>query len=232
MAKVVGVVCAVVLHLAFVLFGGAFLPEAQAAHGHVQDVDLLDPNVAKDAPKPEPEPPPEDQPPEEVPPDAENVIKGLDQPAGDPAPALSDASLGALADALAGNGAAGGDFASGVDFTSGGRIGGTGKGGPLGDVMDKTFSMAEIDQKPRATVQTSPIYPPEMRHRKVEGVVTILFVCDANGKVVNPIVEKSSHPAFEKPAIDAVKQWRFEPAIRAGKRVACKMRIPIRFPAQ
>jgi len=232
MAKVVGVVCAVVLHLAFVLFGGAFLPEAHASGGNLQEVDLLDPNVAKEQPKPEPEPPPEEQPPSEAPPDAADVIQSLEQPTGDPTPALSDASLGALADALAGNGAGGGDFASGVDFASGGRIGGTGKGGALGDVMEKTFSVAEIDQKPRATVQANPVYPPEMRHRKVEGVVTILFVCDANGKVVNPIVEKSSHPAFEKPALDAVKQWRFEPGIKAGKRVACKMRVPIRFPAQ
>ena len=231
MAKVAGIICAVVLHLGFVLFGGALLPEAVASHGNLQEVDLLDPNVAKEPPKPEPEQEPEPEPPSDAPPDAEDVIKNLEQPAGDPAPALSDASLGALADALAGN-AAGGDFASGVDFASGGRIGGTGKGGALGDVMDKTFSVAEIDQKPRATFQANPIYPAEMRHRKVDGVVTILFVCDATGKVVNPQVEKSSHPAFEKPALDAVKLWRFEPGIKAGKRVPCKMRVPIRFPAQ
>lgn len=231
MRRVAVIVCAVALHLAFVLFGGFFLPEAQAAHGNLQEVDLLDPNVAKDQTKVEPEPEPDPEPPTEAPPDAEELVRNLEQPTpGDMQPALSDASLGALGDALAGEAIA--SFGGGVSFASGGRIGGTGRGGALDEMMEKTFSVAEIDQKPRATYQANPIYPAEMRHRKVDGVVSVLFVCDANGKVVNPVVEKSSHQAFEKPALDAVKQWRFEPGIKAGKRVPCKMRVSIRFPAQ
>ena len=54
---------------------------------------------------------------------------------------------------------------------------------------------------------------------------------DASGKVANPRVEKSSHTAFNKPALEAVKQWKFEPAVKGGQRVACKMRVPIRFPS-
>jgi protein TonB len=68
-----------------------------------------------------------------------------------------------------------------------------------------------------------------MRGRKVEGVVSILFVVDSSGRVSGPRVEKSTHAAFEKPALDAVRQWRFEPAVKGGQRVACKMRVPIRF---
>jgi protein TonB len=52
---------------------------------------------------------------------------------------------------------------------------------------------------------------------------------EASGKVADPRVEKSTHTAFDKPALDAVKQWKFEPAVKAGQRVACKMRVPIRF---
>ena len=95
--------------------------------------------------------------------------------------------------------------------------------------LDSAFSLAEIDQKPRATFQTAPLYPAEMRGKKVEGVVAVLFVVDAAGKVVNPRVEKSTAAAFEKPALEAVRKWKFEPAIKAGQRVACKMRVPIRF---
>ena len=61
------------------------------------------------------------------------------------------------------------------------------------------------------------------------GVVSVIFVVDASGKVVNPRIEKSSNAAFEKPALDAVKQWKFEPAVKGGQRVACTMRQPIRF---
>ncbi|MCU0224718.1 MAG: energy transducer TonB [Acidobacteria bacterium] len=57
----------------------------------------------------------------------------------------------------------------------------------------------------------------------------MLFIVDKDGRVVNPKVEKSDHPAFERPALDAVRQWKFEPAVRGGEKVASKMRIPIRF---
>jgi protein TonB len=77
--------------------------------------------------------------------------------------------------------------------------------------------------------QAAPVYPSAMRGKKVEGLVTVVFVVDPSGKVATPRVEKSTHPVFEKPALDAVKQWKFEPAVKGGQRVACKMRAPIRF---
>ena len=52
---------------------------------------------------------------------------------------------------------------------------------------------------------------------------------DASGKVADPRVEKSNNAAFEKPALDAVRKWKFEPAVKGGQRVSCKMRVPIRF---
>jgi len=68
-----------------------------------------------------------------------------------------------------------------------------------------------------------------MRGKKVDGSVSVLFVVDAGGKVASPQVEKSSHPAFDKPALEAVKQWKFEPAVKGGQRVGCKMRVTLRF---
>ena len=52
---------------------------------------------------------------------------------------------------------------------------------------------------------------------------------DANGKVANAKVEKSTDPAFDKPALDAVRKWKFEPAMKEGRKVSAKMRAPIRF---
>jgi protein TonB len=68
-----------------------------------------------------------------------------------------------------------------------------------------------------------------MRAKNVEGVVTLIFIVDDTGRVVNPRVEKSSHPQFEAPALAAVRQWKFEPAIKGGQRVSCRMRVPFRF---
>jgi protein TonB len=227
-----GILCAVVLHAAFLLFGGLLLPEAAASHANAQDVELLADVV--DETKKE-EPPPEDPPevetkPEDAP-DAEEVIRNLEQqPAVDATPALDAASLSAIGDALLGQGGGAGDFASAMSFASGGRIGGTGKGGALDATMDQAFSLADLDQKPRAAYQSEPIFPKEMRGKKVEGVVSVIFVVDAGGRVADPRVEKSTHPAFDKPAVDAVRQWKFEPGVKGGKRVPCKMRVSIRFP--
>jgi protein TonB len=72
-------------------------------------------------------------------------------------------------------------------------------------------------------------FPQEMRSKSVEGVVTLIFIVDETGRVVNPRVEKASHPAFEAPALEALRQWKFEPAVKSGKRVSCRMRVPMRF---
>ena len=91
------------------------------------------------------------------------------------------------------------------------------------------FTLAEMDQKPRLIYQSAPLFPSEMRGKKLDGSVTVTFLVDSSGKVANPKALRSTHPAFEKPALDAVQQWRFEPAVKGGQRVGCKMRIPIRF---
>ena len=57
----------------------------------------------------------------------------------------------------------------------------------------------------------------------------VLAAVDTPSDSNNPRVEKSSHPQFEAPALAAVRQWKFEPAIKAGQRVSCRMRVPIRF---
>jgi protein TonB len=78
-------------------------------------------------------------------------------------------------------------------------------------------------------LQADPLYPAELRRQRIEAVVTVSFTVDASGKTADSRVEKSEHPAFERPALDAVRQWKFEPAVKGGKRVPCRMRIPIRF---
>lgn len=97
------------------------------------------------------------------------------------------------------------------------------------DDLDRIFSLSDLDQKPRVIFQTPPVYPPELRSRGVQGTVYVTFVVDRHGRVVNPSIEKSTDPRFERPALDAVKQWRFEPGMRNGQEVQFKMRVPITF---
>jgi protein TonB len=224
---------AVLLHALIILFGGLLFMGGKENHGTIQEVQLLGESAeakekekSKDTPVEKKE---EIETETEQAPDAAEIIRNMEISAAAEAPALEAASLSAIEAALGGQAGAG-DFAEALSFASGGRIGGMGKAGAADDKLEKAFSLAEIDQKPRAVFQGSPLYPAELRGKKLEGVVTVTFVVDATGKVSNPHAQKSSHAAFEKPALDAVKQWKFEPAIKSGQRVGCKMRVDIRFP--
>lgn len=226
------IVLAVLLHTGVILFGGLIFPSAKSDDQKKKvEVELVS-EVVEEKKKDEPKEKPEEKvekPPEEKPPDASEIIKNLEnQPVADTTPALAELSLSAITDALNGMSASG-DFANAVDFQSGGRIGGTGKAKTAAEQADSVMSLNEIDQKPRVSFQSNPVYPAELRSQKVEGVVTVLFVVEATGRVASAKVERSTNPAFEKPALDAVRQWKFEPALKGGQRVPYKMRIQIRF---
>jgi len=153
--------------------------------------------------------------------------------ASDDAPALDAASLSAIEQVLNGsNGGGGADFGGGLSLASGGRIGGTGRAGADDQEFQGAFSLSEIDQRPRAIHQVAGAFPADMRAKNIDGVVTLIFIVDETGRVINPRVEKSSHPEFDAPALEAVRQWKFEPAIKGGQRVSCRMRVPIRFQAK
>lgn len=232
-----GIACAVVLHGAVLAFGGVLFMEREGEAGSVQPVELLSELEAEQEEEPEEPEPALEQDAEaletevEEPPDAAEIIRNLESASVDSAPALEAASLSALEAALDGHGA-GGDFADALSLASGGRIGGTGIPGAVADKLDEAFSLAEIDQEPRVIYQESPTYPAEMRGKQVEGVVSVIFIVDADGKVQNPRIERSSHSAFDSPALSSIKKWKFEPGIRAGERVATKTRISIRFPSK
>ena len=115
-------------------------------------------------------------------------------------------------------GAGGGDFAIKLQ-----AVGGSGGGGD-----DEMFSLADLDQKPRAVYQQQPQLSAALR-KKMPATVNILFTVDESGRVENPIVQSSSDPLFEAPALAAIKQWKFEPGKRNGKPVRFRMRQPMAF---
>jgi len=75
----------------------------------------------------------------------------------------------------------------------------------------------------------APEYPDELRREGVSGLVMVKCSIDVQGNVAEAEVEKSSNAAFEKPALAAVKKWKFKPAKQDGNPVAIKVSIPIKF---
>ncbi len=88
---------------------------------------------------------------------------------------------------------------------------------------------SKFDEPPMPTKTVPPRYPSELKREGISGMVTMSITVDEKGAVQNPIVKKSSRPEFEQPAIDAVSQWKFEPAKKDGQPVAVQVVVPVKF---
>lgn len=115
-----------------------------------------------------------------------------------------------------------GAFEGAGDFVV--RIQGLGGGsGPA-----EQFTLADLDQKPRAVFQQQPAVTAAMR-RRFPGTVNLMFTVDPDGRVVDPVVQNSTDSIFEAAALAAIRQWKFEPGKRGGKPVQFRMRLPMTF---
>lgn len=52
---------------------------------------------------------------------------------------------------------------------------------------------------------------------------------DEQGNVAETNVVKSSNEKFDKPAVEALRKWKFKPARQDGSPVAIQVTIPIKF---
>lgn len=91
------------------------------------------------------------------------------------------------------------------------------------------YSLAQLDRQPRAKSQARPAYPAELRKAGVSGEVVVDFVVDAQGAVAEASPVNSTRREFESAAIEAVRQWRFEPGQKDGRPVSTQLRLPIVF---
>ncbi len=96
-------------------------------------------------------------------------------------------------------------------------------------IKDEAFDVTDLEKRPEAVSQVAPAYPAELKKSKVEGVVTLLFVLDETGRVEDPRVENSTRPEFEKPALEAIRKWRYSPGMKDGQAVRTYIKVPIRF---
>jgi protein TonB len=86
-----------------------------------------------------------------------------------------------------------------------------------------------FDEPPVPVRTVAPEYPPALKREGVSGMVSVAITVDEKGNVSDARVERSSHEAFEKPAVDAVSRWRFKPATKDGAPVAVNVVVPVRF---
>jgi TonB family protein len=92
-----------------------------------------------------------------------------------------------------------------------------------------SYTVGQLDRAPTPRVQASPVYPFDLRRAGITGEVVVEFIVDPAGDVIAAYSIRSSDPAFEAAAIQAVRQWKFRPGMKGGKTVNTRMRVPIAF---
>jgi TonB family protein len=104
-----------------------------------------------------------------------------------------------------------------------GGAGGAGEGASSGG---RKVSLAI----PKYRENVHPRYPMLARSRGEEGVVLVSAEVLANGKVGGLRIKKTSgYRLLDQSALEAVKNWKFEPARRMGIPFAVWVEIPVRF---
>jgi TonB family protein len=83
---------------------------------------------------------------------------------------------------------------------------------------------------PRKRVDVNPVYPASMREAGLEGLVPIEALIGIDGTVQSVRVRSAQvHPDFATAAVDAVRQWLFDPTLLNGVPVEVVMHVSVRF---
>ena len=121
----------------------------------------------------------------------------------------------------------------GIGSGSGGGIGsGTGPGvgpGYGGGIGGGVFRVGGGVSAPRVLENPSPDYSEEARKAKYQGTVVLWLIVDANGKPRDVRVARSLGMGLDQKAIEAVRLWKFQPALKDGSPVAVQINVEVNF---
>jgi len=84
---------------------------------------------------------------------------------------------------------------------------------------------------PVKVVDAAPVYPSIARIAHIQGVVILEAVLDVEGRVDSVRVLRSI-AQLDQSAVDAVKRWRFTPALLNGQPVSVVMTVTVNFTLQ
>lgn len=121
----------------------------------------------------------------------------------------------------------------GIGSGSGGGVGsgsgpgfGPGEGGGTGGGV---FHVGGGVSPPRAIYQPEPEFSEEARKAKYQGVCTLGLIVGTDGRPSNIRVLSSLGMGLDEKAIEAVKSWKFEPAMKDGHPVRVEIAVEVDF---
>jgi TonB family protein len=122
---------------------------------------------------------------------------------------------------------------SGIGSGSGGGVGsgkgpgfGPGEGGGYGGGI---FHVGGGVSPPRVIYQVDPEFSEEARKAKYQGTCTLMLVVGTDGRPTNIRVASSLGMGLDEKAIEAVKNWRFEPSQKDGHAVRVEIAVEVEF---
>jgi TonB family protein len=114
---------------------------------------------------------------------------------------------------------------TGIGSGEGGGLG-PGSGGGTGG---GPFSVGGGVSAPVVIYKVEPAYSEEARKAKYQGVVLLWIVVDAQGNVTSERVVKPLGLGLDEKALEAVKVWKFRPAMRNGAPVPVQVAVEVQF---
>jgi protein TonB len=100
--------------------------------------------------------------------------------------------------------------------------------GVPGDEGTKPVPSASVSRPPRLIKRVEPQYPEIARQARVEGAVKVEAVTDVWGRVIQVRVIESV-PLLDQAAVDAVRQWVYEPLVLNGRPRGVTFVVTLRF---
>ena len=124
-------------------------------------------------------------------------------------------------------------FGGGIGNGSGGGVGsgrgpgvGPGWGGGIGG---GPYRVGGGVSAPKALYAPDPEYSEEARKAKYQGTVVLWVVVGPDGRPHDIKVSRSLGLGLDEKAIEAVRQWKFEPAKKDGTPVAVQINVEVNF---
>jgi TonB family protein len=93
----------------------------------------------------------------------------------------------------------------------------------------KTYKIGGDVTTPTLRHKVEPGYTDEARDAKIQGTVVLAIEVDAEGNVASARVIRGLEPGLDQKAVEALRQWKFDPATRKGKPVRVQAKVEVNF---
>lgn len=101
--------------------------------------------------------------------------------------------------------------------------------GPTSNPYPGAYRVGGGVSAPKAIHAPSPKYSKQARQAKYQGTVVLWLVVDSTGLPQEIRVQRSLGMGLDEEAVEAVKKWRFQPAMKDGQPVPVMINVEVNF---